>query len=190
MLLDARAICSPHTDGTDRNYVTTFLSRCSHAPWLRFIVRTSGAYWMRQFMRTEPSTVAREWATLSATLTLGAGQGPLHQPHPVRTMKKIPARSATTQRAIIPKDVPTPERLSHAPAAVRDKRSNIADVFEFISLTGIWPCISLVVRSGTQAVPPGMRRRDSAAIDSRTLSEPPSTVSTPAITERAAASRS
>ena len=52
-------------------------------------------------------------------------------------MKKIPELSAPAQRAVSPKDVPSPDRLAAALQAVREKRADVADVFEFMSLTGI-----------------------------------------------------
>ena len=52
-------------------------------------------------------------------------------------MKKIPELNTTTNRAISPKDVPTSARLAAAIQAVRDRRPDVADVFEFMSLTGV-----------------------------------------------------
>ncbi len=66
--------------------------------------------------RKKPSTVAREKTTLSALFTYAAEQGLLHQPHPVRTMKKIPELSATNERAISPKDYSDASPLVHGDA--------------------------------------------------------------------------
>lgn len=52
-------------------------------------------------------------------------------------MKKIPELSAPVLRTISPKDVPAAPRLAVAVAAVREKRPDIADVFEFMSLSGM-----------------------------------------------------
>ena len=62
--------------------------------------------------------------------------GFLHQPHPVRTMKKIPELSIA-QRSISLSEIPPPERVAAALTGLRERRSDIADVFEFMSLTGV-----------------------------------------------------
>jgi integrase len=84
----------------------------------------------------KPSTVARAKTTLSALFTFAADQGLLHQPHPVRTMKKIPELSQT-QPSLSAAEIPTPQRVAAAIRELRGRRPDIADVFEFMSLTGV-----------------------------------------------------
>lgn len=83
-----------------------------------------------------PATVARAKTTLSALFTYAEREGLLHQPHPVRHMQKIPQLSIT-QPSVSPADIPTPEVLAARIAALREKREDIADVYEFKSLTGL-----------------------------------------------------
>ncbi|QDZ15856.1 tyrosine-type recombinase/integrase [Humibacter ginsenosidimutans] len=73
---------------------------------------------------------------MSALFTFATDQGLLQQPHPVRTMKKIPELSQT-QRSISPNDIPTPEGVAAAIRDLRSRRPDVADVFEFMSLTGV-----------------------------------------------------
>ena len=82
------------------------------------------------------STVARSKTTLSALFTYAVDQGLLHQPHPVRTMKKIPELSIA-QRSITLSEIPPPERVAAVLKSLRERRSDVADVFEFMSLTGV-----------------------------------------------------
>lgn len=137
LFLESRATGNPHTVDTDRNNIEALPRTLRARPLASIHSDDIRAHLISQLARKKPSTVAREKTTLSALFTYAAEQGLLHQAHPVRTMKKIPELSAATQRAISPKDVPTPARLAEAIEAVRDKRPDIADVFEFMSLTGI-----------------------------------------------------
>ncbi|MFV0375303.1 tyrosine-type recombinase/integrase [Microbacterium sp.] len=52
-------------------------------------------------------------------------------------MKKIPELSSVAQRAVSPNEIPSPRRVAGVLAALRQRRSDIADVFEFMSLTGV-----------------------------------------------------
>lgn len=138
MFAEARASGNPHTVDTDRNELAA-LPRALLARPLSSIhgegIRIHLFAQLRSGKR--PSTVAREKKTLSALFTYADEQGTLHRRHPVRTMKKVPELGATAQRAISPKDVPSPSRLADAIESVREKRPDTADVFEFLSLTGL-----------------------------------------------------
>lgn len=137
MFLEARANGNPHTVDTDRNNIEALPKSLLVRPLSSIHGEDVRNHLIRQLLRKAPSTVAREKTSLSALFTYAAEQGLLHQAHPVRTMKKIPQLSATVQRAISPKDVPTSTRLVESIARVREKRPDVADVFEFMSLTGI-----------------------------------------------------
>lgn len=52
-------------------------------------------------------------------------------------MKKFPELSTVAQRAVSPNETPSPRRVAGVLAALRQRRSDIADVFEFMSLTGV-----------------------------------------------------
>lgn len=84
-----------------------------------------------------PSTVARARTTLSALFTYAESQGMLEHPHPVRTMKKLPQLSTVAQRSLSLNEIPTSEQIAAVLGALRERRADIADVFEFMSLTGI-----------------------------------------------------
>lgn len=137
MFLNARASGNPHTVDTDRHNISALPQPLLNRPLASIQADDIREHLRTQLRHKRPSTVAREKTTLSALFTYAAEQGLLHQPHPVRTMRKLPELSATVQRAISPKDVPTPARLAGALASVREKRADIADVLEFMSLTGI-----------------------------------------------------
>lgn len=137
MFLAARANGNPHTVDTDRNNIAVLPKALLARPLASIQAEDIRSHLRRQLQRKKPSTVAREKTTLSALFTYAAEQGLLHQPHPVRTMKKIPELNTTTYRAISPKDVPTSGRLAAVIQVVRDRRPDVADVFEFMSLTGI-----------------------------------------------------
>ncbi len=136
--LDARKDGNPHTVDTDRNNLATLPATLRVRP-----LSSIQADDIRRHLLAElhggkaASTVARAKTTLSALFTYADEHGYLHQPHPVRTMKKIPELSAVAQRAVSPKDVPSPQRVAAALATLRERRSDVADVFEFMSLTGV-----------------------------------------------------
>jgi len=136
--LVAREGGNPHTVDTDRNNLAAL-----PASLLRRSLATVQAGDIREHLLAElrggkaPATVARAKTTLSALFTYADEQGYLHQPHPVRTMKKIPELSSVAQRAVSPNEIPSPRRVAGVLAALRQRRSDIADVFEFMSLTGV-----------------------------------------------------
>ena len=137
LFLEARAEGNPHTVDTDRHNIATLPPQLLKRPLASIHADDIRAHLMRQLRINMPSTVARLKTTLSALFTFAAEQGLLHQPHPVRSMKKIPELGAVAQRAISPKDVPSAERLAGALDAVRKQRADVADVYDFMSLTGI-----------------------------------------------------
>lgn len=135
--LAARETGNPHTVDTDRNNIAALPKALLRRPLASIHSGDIRTHLIRELQLKKPSTVAREKTTLSALFTYAAELGLLHQPHPVRTMKKIPELGASAVRAISAKDVPTPARLAKVLASVRERRSDVADVFEFMSLTGI-----------------------------------------------------
>ena len=52
-------------------------------------------------------------------------------------MKKIPELGTVAMRAVNPNEIPSPGRVAAVLATLRQRRSDIADVFEFMSLTGV-----------------------------------------------------
>lgn len=52
-------------------------------------------------------------------------------------MKKIPELGTAAQRSLSLSEIPTPKQVSAALTNLRERRSDIADVFEFMALTGI-----------------------------------------------------
>jgi integrase len=138
VFLAARANGNPHTIDTDRNNLAA-LPKALRARSLA----TVQAGDIRDHLLAElrggkaPSTVARAKTTLSALFTYADEQGFLHQPHPVQTMKKIPELGTVAQRALNPSEIPTPRRVAAVLTVLRQRRSDIADVFEFMSLTGV-----------------------------------------------------
>lgn len=138
MFIEARSMGNPHTVNTDLNNLSALPKRLLARPLASIHAADIRDHLLSQLRRGKaPATVARAKTTLSALFTYADELGFLHQPHPVRTIKKIPELSSVVQRAISPKDVPDPERLAAQIAEVRDKRDDVADVFEFMSLTGI-----------------------------------------------------
>lgn len=138
MFLEARSMGNAHTVDTDRNNINAVPKRLLTRPLASIQADDVRQHLLSQLRRGKaPSTVARARTTLSALFTYADEQGLLHQPHPVRTMKKIPELSSVVQRAISPKDVPDPERLAAKLDEIRGQRPDVADVFQFMSLTGI-----------------------------------------------------
>lgn len=137
LFVEARTLGNPHTLETDRNNLSHLPNDLLARPLASIHADDIHNHLRKQLLRRKPSTVARQKTTLSALFTFGEEQGLLHQPHPVRTMKKIPELSGPAVRAISPKDVPTQARLTEVLQSVRDRRPDIADVLEFMSLTGI-----------------------------------------------------
>lgn len=128
---------NPHTINTDDNNLAALPPRLLARP-----VATIQASDIRSHLVAElhsgkaPSTVARAKTTLSALFTYAETEGMLSQPHPVRSMKKIPQLSMT-QPSVSPGDIPTPEILAAKLQTLRERRDDIADVYEFKSLTGL-----------------------------------------------------
>jgi len=138
LFVAARQGGNPHTVDTDRNNLAALPKALLSRPLASIHAEDVRSHLLAQLHRgKKPSTVARAKTTLSALFTFADEMGLLHQPHPVRTMKKIPELSAPAQRAVSPKDVPSADRLAASLYAVREKRADVADVFEFMSLTGI-----------------------------------------------------
>lgn len=52
-------------------------------------------------------------------------------------MRKIPQLSTMAQRSVSLSEIPTAKKITSALGALRERRSDIADVFEFMALTGI-----------------------------------------------------
>lgn len=138
LFLSARQNGNPHTVDTDKNNLAALPQALLARPLASIHAEDIRSHLLVQLYKgKKPSTVARAKTTLSALFTYADEQGFLHQPHPVRTMKKIAELSAPAQRALSPKDVPTAQRLGAVLQDVREKRPDVADVFEFMSLTGI-----------------------------------------------------
>lgn len=135
--LAAREGGNPHTVDTDRNNLAPLPTAMLARPLASIQADDIRTYLLAELRGgKKPSTVARAKTTLSALFTYADEQGLLHQPHPVRTMKKIP-ELGVAQRAISPNEVPTPQQVAAVLTALRERRSDIADVFEFMSLTGV-----------------------------------------------------
>lgn len=128
---------NPHTINTDDNNLAALPSTLLARP-----VATIQASDVRAHLLAElhsgkaPATVARAKTTLSALFTYAETEGMLSQPHPVRSMKKIPQLSIT-QPSVSPGDIPTTEILAARLKVLRERREDIADVYEFKSLTGL-----------------------------------------------------
>lgn len=128
---------NPHTINTDDNNLAALPPVLLARP-----VTTIQASDIRAHLMSElhdgkaPATVARAKTTLSALFTYAEAEGMLSQPHPVRSMKKIPQLSIT-QPSVSPGDIPTPEILEARLSVLRERREDIADVYEFKSLTGL-----------------------------------------------------
>ncbi|APZ33282.1 hypothetical protein BOH66_02495 [Microbacterium aurum] len=133
----ARSDGNPHTIDTDNNNLAALPATLLARPLANVHAEDIRAHLMKQLRAgKKPATVARAKTTLSALFTYAERQGVLHQPHPVRTMAKINELSVT-QRSVAPAEVPTSEQLTAAISAVRRKREDIADLYEFKSLTGL-----------------------------------------------------
>ncbi|MFC4241744.1 tyrosine-type recombinase/integrase [Gryllotalpicola reticulitermitis] len=136
--LAVRAEGNPHTVDTDANNLAALPQAMLRRPLASVQAGDIRSHLLTQLRGGKaPATVARAKTTLSALFTYADEQGLLHQPHPVRTMKKIPELGAAAQRAVNPNEIPSPRRVAAALATLRQRRSDIADVFEFMSLTGV-----------------------------------------------------
>lgn len=138
MFQRARASGNPHTIDTDNHNLAALSKRLLMRP-----LSSIQGEDIREHLITElqsgkaPATVARARTTLSALFTYAAEHDLLRQPHPVRTMKKIPELGTAAQRTLSLSEIPTPQQVASTLALLRERRSDIADVFEFMSLTGI-----------------------------------------------------
>lgn len=138
MFIEARKDGNPHTFDTDRDNLAALPRKLLVRPLASIRADDIRAHLLSELRGgKKPSTVARSKTTLGALFTYAFDNGLLHQPHPVRTMKRIPELGVVAQRALSPKDIPTPTQLTAKLAIVRAKRSDIADVYEFKSLTGV-----------------------------------------------------
>ena len=136
--LAAREDGNPHTVDTDRNNLAALPAKMLARPLASIQADDIRSHLLAELRGgKKPSTVARSKTTLSALFTYADEQGLLHQPHPVRTMKRIPELSSVAQRAVSPNEIPSPRRVAAVLTALRERRSDIADVFEFMSLTGV-----------------------------------------------------
>lgn len=138
MFLSVRASGNPHTVDTDRNNLAALPTVLLARPLASVQAEDIRAHLVAELKTGKaPSTVARSRTTISALFTYAEGQGLLHQPHPVRAMRKIPELGTVAVRAVRPNEIPTPEQVDAVLADLRERRSDIADVFEFMSLTGV-----------------------------------------------------
>ncbi|WP_341946405.1 tyrosine-type recombinase/integrase [Microbacterium sp. LWH11-1.2] len=138
MFKKARAKGNPHTIDTDNNNLAALPKRLLVRP-----VSSIQPDEIREHLISElrsgkaPSTVARARTTFGALFTYAAEQDLLRQAHPVRSMKKIPELGTAAQRSLSLSEIPTPKQVKSAIDALRERRSDIADVFEFMALTGV-----------------------------------------------------
>jgi len=138
MFIEARKDGNPHTVDTDRNNLGALPKALLARPLASIHSDDIRSHLLAELRKgKKPSTVARAKTTLSALFTYAFENGLLHQPHPVRTMKKIPDLGTAAQQAVSPKDIPSTGRLAAEISVVRAKRPDVADVFEFMSLTGV-----------------------------------------------------
>ncbi|QGU27787.1 hypothetical protein D7D94_08985 [Microbacterium oryzae] len=104
-------------------------------------VGTGSRSWSTRSMCRRPrtsTTRSRRSSWLSpSTSAFAEEQGLLQQPHPVRAMKKIPELGTIAQRSLKLSEIPTAQQVAAAIAALRERRSDIADLFEFMALTGV-----------------------------------------------------
>ena len=137
MFLLARKSGNPHTVDTDRNNLAALSKSLLTRPLASIQASDIRDHLIAELRDDKAaSTVARSETTLSALFTYADDQGLLHQSHPVRTMKKIPELSVA-QRSITLSEILPPERVAAVLKSLRERRSDVADVFEFMSLTGV-----------------------------------------------------
>lgn len=128
---------NPHTINTDDNNLAALSPKLLARPVTTIQTSDIRAHLVAELHHGKaPATVARAKTTLSALFSYAEAEGMLSQPHPVRSMKKIPQLS-TAQPSVTPGDIPTPEILAARLEALRKRRDDIADVYEFKSLTGL-----------------------------------------------------
>lgn len=138
MFKRARSNGNPHTVDTDNNNLAALPKKLLIRPLTSIQADEIREHLIAELQAGKaPSTVARAKTTLSALFTFAAEQGLLQQPHPVRTIKKIPELGTVAQRSLSLSEIPTSKQVSATLASLRDRRSDIADVFEFMALTGV-----------------------------------------------------
>ncbi|MFB7251234.1 tyrosine-type recombinase/integrase [Microbacterium sp. NPDC056234] len=138
MFQEARRNGNPHTVDTDNNNLAALPKSLLVRPLASIQPDDLREHLLAELRRGKaPSTVARAKTTLSALFTHAEQQGLLQQPHPVRGMRKIPELGTVKQRSISLSEIPTPEKVSSTLHGLRERRSDVADVFEFMSLTGV-----------------------------------------------------
>lgn len=136
--LESRKNGNPHTFDTDRDNLAALPKALRSRALASVHAEDIREHLLSELRRgLKPSTVARARTSLSALFTFADSRGLLHQPHPVRMARAIPELTAPALRAISPADVPDPAQLAKALERVRMRRSDVADVFEFMSLTGV-----------------------------------------------------
>lgn len=129
---------NPHTIDTDNNNLAALPKSLVRRPLSSIHADDIREHLLNELRSGKaPSTVARSRTTLSALFTYADSQHMLEQPHPVRTMRKIPQLSTMAQRSVSLSEIPTGKQVASVLATLRDRRSDIADVFEFMALTGI-----------------------------------------------------
>ncbi len=138
MFQEARKNGNPHTVDTDNNNLAALPKSLLVRPLASIQPADLREHLLAELRKGKaPSTVARAKTTLSALFTHAEQQGLLQQPHPVRGMRKIPELGTVKQRSISLSEIPTPEKVSTTLHGLRQRRSDVADVFEFMSLTGV-----------------------------------------------------
>lgn len=134
---EARKDGNPHSVRTDNDNLAKLPSQLLLRSLASIQAEDIRAHLIAQLRQgLKPATVARAKTTLSALFTYADRQGLLHQPHPVRSMAKI-SELSVTQRSVSPAEIPTPEELKVRIDALRERRDDVADVYEFKSLTGL-----------------------------------------------------
>lgn len=135
---DSRQRGNPHTIDTDNTNLAALPKSLVRRPLSSIHADDIREHLLNELRSGKaPSTVARARTTLSALFTYADDQYKLEQPHPVRNMRKIPQLSSVAQRSVSLSEIPTPEKLTSTLDTLRERRSDIADVFEFMALTGI-----------------------------------------------------
>ncbi|MDQ0614080.1 integrase [Microbacterium sp. W4I4] len=138
MFQRARESGNPHTIDTDNHNLAALSKRLLVRPLSSIQSDDVREHLIAELQSGKaPATVARARTTLSALFTYAAEHDLLRQPHPVRTMRKIPELGMAAQRTLSLSEIPTAQQVTVTLAALRERRSDIADVFEFMSLTGI-----------------------------------------------------
>lgn len=113
MFLGVREDGNPHTVDTDRNNLAAVPKTLPARPLAFVHASDTRAHLLSELRAGKmPLTVARSKTTLSDLFTYALENGMLHQPHPVRAMKKILELGTVAQRAVRAKDIPSPDRLA------------------------------------------------------------------------------